>query len=204
MPYLLLFFISFIFQPSLASESKAAITQPLPLTQLREKAELNPQVQALFKKAELLSQMKLTYLYGSANPKNKGMDCSGTIYYLLKEAKISQVPRQANEMYTWLESQGHLKVVNQLNPDLKLLKPGGLLFWSGTYAVKRVPPITHVMLYLGTNKSGQRLMFGASDGRSYQGKKMWGVSVFDFKLPPMGSRQKFVAYGCIPGISCEA
>ena len=27
-------------------------------------------------------------------------------------------------------------------------------------------------------------MIGSSDGRTYDGKQRWGVSVFDFKMPP--------------------
>ena len=45
-------------------------------------------------------------------------------------------------------------------------------------------------------------MFGASDGRTYQGEKMWGVSVFDFKLPDGKNGSRFVGYGCIPGLTC--
>lgn len=81
------------------------------------------------------------------------------------------------------------------------LKPGDLLFWSGTYSTKNY--ISHVMMYLGKNSSNQPLMFGASDGRTYLGKKMWGVSVFDFKLPFGKTNAKFVGYSCIPNLTCH-
>ncbi len=55
--------------------------------------------------------------------------------------------------------------------DFSHLRPDDLLFWSGTYQVKRIPPITHVMLFLGKNKQNRLLMFGSSNGRPYQGKK---------------------------------
>lgn len=58
------------------------------------------------------------------------------------------------------------------------------------------------MIYLGKNKKGERLMFGSSNGRTYQGKKMWGVSVFDFTLPKKGKVEKFIGYGCIPRLNC--
>ena len=154
-----------------------------------------------------LSQEKLTYLYGSADPKNKGMDCSGTIYYLLKSANVTNVPRSAEEMFLWAEKKGNLQQVSEKNvdsPSFSHLKPGDLLFWSGTYAIHRNPPITHVMIYLGKNSADQPLMFGSSDGRTYQGKKMWGVSVFDFKLPDGKSRAKFEGYSCIPHLTCGA
>jgi hypothetical protein len=62
------------------------------------------------------------------------------------------------------------------------LKPGDLLFWTGTYDVEKDPPVTHTMIYLGEDKeTGKPVMLGASDGRSFEGKRMSGVSVFDFK-----------------------
>ena len=64
--------------------------------------------------------------------------------------------------------------------ELDNLKPGDLMFWSGTYHVDRDPSITHTMIYLGREKgSNQRIMVGASDGRTYKGQQKWGVSVFD-------------------------
>lgn len=51
------------------------------------------------------------------------------------------------------------------------LQPGDLLFWNGTYNIKRSIDVTHVMIYLGKNNKGELLMIGSSDGRSYQGKK---------------------------------
>jgi hypothetical protein len=46
-------------------------------------------------------------------------------------------------------------------------------------------------------------MFGSSNGRTYQGKKMWGVSVFDFQLPDPKEKHKFIGYGCIPKLTCN-
>jgi hypothetical protein len=57
------------------------------------------------------------------------------------------------------------------------------------------------MIYLGTHReSGKPVMVGASDGRSYNGKKRRGVSVFDFRLPRPDSKAKFVGYASIPGL----
>lgn len=56
------------------------------------------------------------------------------------------------------------------------------------------------MLYLGKNIEGQPLMMGASNGRSYKGKKIYGVSVFDFQLPD--NKSKFLGYSCIPTLNC--
>lgn len=58
------------------------------------------------------------------------------------------------------------------------------------------------MIYLGKNSKHEPLMFGSSDGRTYQNHKMWGVSVFDFKLPENGDTAKFIGYSCIPNLTC--
>ncbi|MEO6054159.1 MAG: peptidoglycan endopeptidase, partial [Chthoniobacterales bacterium] len=83
------------------------------------------------------------------------------------------------------------------------LRPGALLFWTGTYNTgNRNPPVSHVMIYLGRRKSdGRPVMFGASDGRSYDGKARWGVGVFDFSLPAVpGGKARFIGYGDVPGL----
>src|SRR5262249_61329150 len=65
------------------------------------------------------------------------------------------------------------------------LKRGALLFGSVTKNIDRNPPITHTMIYLGREKrTKKRVMIGSSDGRTYDGKQRFGVSVFDFKMPP--------------------
>ncbi len=62
------------------------------------------------------------------------------------------------------------------------------------------------MLYVGRErKTGQRVVFGASDGRSYAGLQRWGVSVFDFKIPKADpnnpeKRVDFVGYARIPAL----
>ena len=147
------------------------------------------------------------------------MDCSGTIYYLLNQAGFTNVPRQANEQYDWVRQKSRFYAVlskKQDNFELKEMRPGDLLFWTGTYRVDRDPPVTHTMIYLGKRKSdGQRIMFGASDGRPYNGERRNGVSVFDFKMPAARSGDAadaatsaapaiapdFSGYGPIPGMT---
>ena len=67
-----------------------------------------------------------------------------------------------------------------------------------------MPPVTHVMMYLGRLKKNDKpVMFGASNGRTFEGKKQNGVSVFDFRMPrkvKTGRQSKFVGYGPVPGI----
>ena len=183
---------------------------------LKEFADQTPAVQALIVKGLELTRLNLKYLYGSDDPQKGGMDCSGTMHYLLEQAGLKDVPRDASGLYRWVWNQGHVEPVVSANSEtfeLDRLKPGDLLFWIGTYDVQHDPPVSHVMLYLGTNRqTGRRVMFGASEGRTYDGKPRYGVSVFDFKLsgtprqqdssaaPTHEAEGRFIGYGSIPGL----
>jgi cell wall-associated NlpC family hydrolase len=157
-----------------------------------------------------LTKQNLGYTYGSADPANSGMDCSGFIYYLLTQNGFKDVPRDSSQQYVWVRKAGNFNAVLSRHEDtfeLDALKPGDLLFWSGTYNIDRDPPITHTMIYLGREKrTKKRVMVGSSDGRTYDGKQRFGVSVFDFKLPPPPNSGDakispvFVGYGRIPGL----
>jgi peptidoglycan DL-endopeptidase CwlO len=158
-----------------------------------------------------LTKQNLGYKYGSADPGNGGMDCSGFIYYVLQQNGFPDVPRDSSQQYVWVRKAGDFNAVLSRKEDsfeLDDLRPGDLLFWRGTYNIDRDPPVTHVMIYLGREKrTKKRVMLGASDGRTYGGKQIFGVSVFDFKMPPPPQSGDakispvFVGYGRIPGLS---
>ncbi len=200
--------LAFFSALSIFSTVGCAKIQPTGVSQVAQLKDFdkNPAaVKMLIKNALALSGKHLTYRYNSADPRNGGLDCSGTIYYLMNKLNVHDVPRQANDIYSWAWKNGRLYPVNskRLNSfEFDKLKPGDLLFWSGTYNVQREPPITHVMIYLGKNRNGQPLMFGASDGRAFK-KKKWGVTVFDFKMPAAQSKSRFVGYSCIPELTCS-
>lgn len=192
----------------------AAEEMPPPVVSSIETSELAdfdrnpPQVQALIELALALTKKNLGYKYGSSDPGDGGMDCSGTIFHILREAGIENVPRTASDQYVWARKTGDFEAVVSRRKDsfeLDALKPGDLLFWTGTYDVERDPPVTHTMIYLGTLKvDGRRVMFGASDGRTFDGKKMSGVSVFDFRIPKPPANgapgSVFVGYAPTPGL----
>jgi len=165
-----------------------------------------PQLQQLVHDALALTKLNLTYTFGSASPKQGGMDCSGTIHHLLNGLGVKGVPRQSDEICGWVKNNTLLHMTPTADsfkhPELNPLQPGDLLFWSGTYeSGQREIPVTHVMLYLGKlKKTGKPLVFGASDGRSYQSERRTGVSVFDFSLPPAASKSKLYGFGLIPGV----
>lgn len=204
-------------KPSSAAISESPIIEKVPrapaatieASQLTEFATQPARVQQLITAALDLTKLNLTYTYGSADPSAGGMDCSGTIYYLFRTQGLRDVPRDSSSQYVWARKQGQFFAVVSTVADgfeFKDLQPGDLMFWSGTYNTGRDVPISHVMLYLGREKkSGNRVMFGSSDGRSYNGIQRWGVSVFDFKMPKADpanpeKRVDFVGYARIPGI----
>lgn len=171
-------------------------------------------VQQLIRDAMDLTRQNLTYTFGSSDPSAGGMDCSGTIYHLLQADNFKDVPRDSGGQYLWVRKSGAFYPVLSKNPDgpeFKELMPGDLMFWTGTYQTGRDIPVSHVMLYLGREKgTGKRIMFGASDGRSYNGVQRWGVSVFDFKMPkadpanPEKAKAEFVGFARIPGLRSPA
>lgn len=208
--YLIVIYISLVvsnvYGEEIHSKEFEEITQPISIASIQGFENYPANVKKLITKAAALTQMNLTYLYGSADPSRGGMDCSGSIYYLLR-GNNAVIPRDAAGMYEWVKQKNkfHAVTIYDLqSSQFSQLKPGDLLFWSGTYSKGNESTITHVMLYLGKNKNHEPLMFGSSNGRTYQNKKMWGVSVFDFKLPAPQDKTHFVGYGCIPLISCNA
>jgi cell wall-associated NlpC family hydrolase len=165
-------------------------------------------VRKLIESSLELARRNLRYVAGSADPANGGFDCSGFIYYVLRQHGLTQVPRDSSGLYVWVrKARGFRAVISRKADSFEMdeLLPGDLLFWSGTYATENDPPVTHTMLYLGTEKStGARVMIGSSDGRRYHGEKRNGVSVFDFTMPraPIAAEQRatFIGYGQVPGL----
>ncbi|MBK1882509.1 C40 family peptidase [Luteolibacter pohnpeiensis] len=152
----------------------------------------------------------LPYKYGGSTPEDGGFDCSGAMFFVMGKFGL-EPPRTSAAQFLWLQKHERLHTVPESatelsDPSLKELKPGDLLFWSGTYEPTdgRAVNITHVAMYLGTEKTdGRAIMINATDGRSYRGKQANGYGVYDFRLPRKTSRSKFVGYGTPPGISAS-
>ncbi len=188
-----------------AKESRVAAVSSIEPEALDGFHQYAPQLQQLVRDALALTKLNLTYTFGSSDPKQGGMDCSGTIFHLLTSLGIKNVPRQSDQMCAWVQDHTLLRLTptadSLKHPELAALQPGDLLFWSGTYAAApRNTPVTHVMLYLGQlKKNAKPVVFGASDGRVYQGDRRTGVSVFDFTMPAAG-KSRLHGYGLIPGV----
>lgn len=108
------------------------------------------------------------------------------------------IPRTASAQYEWLRSQKRLW---RVRPDgralAKRLRPGDLLFWEHTYKPQRKPPVTHVMVYLGRDRSGRMLMAGSQNSRGvgiyrFVPEQRWGGYNWFLWFKRQG---RFVAYG---------
>ena len=149
----------------------------------------------------------LPYKFGGSSPEDGGFDCSGAMYFVMQKSGLKP-PRTSAEQFLWVKAAELLHEVpaeatSLDHASLSQLKPGDLLFWSGTYEATdgRNVNITHVALYLGKEvKDGRPVMINATDGRSYRGKQANGYGVYDFRLPKQEGRSKFMGYGTPPGI----
>jgi hypothetical protein len=149
----------------------------------------------------------LPYLAGGADPAAGGFDCSGAMYFVMRNAGIDP-PRSSGAQMEWLRKHGRLHVVSGEAGDLKhasfaALKPGDLLFWAVTGPAGAVR-VHHVAMYLGTEKKdGRPVMIDSTDGRSYRGQKANGYGVHDFRVPKAESASRLIGYGTPPGIGVE-
>jgi cell wall-associated NlpC family hydrolase len=197
--------------PSASPNESSTVASVLP-DEIKNYDKNEPKIRQVLDTGLGLTTQNLKYTYGSADPANGGMDCSGFIYYVLRQNGFKDVPRDASGQYVWVRQAGNFRAVLSRDLgsfELDELKPGDLLFWTGTYDVEKDPPVTHTMIYLGKLKeNGKPVMLGASDGRTFDGKQRYGVSVFDFKTSgpkkdsdtSSGRHPRFVGYGRIPGL----
>jgi len=139
------------------------------------------------------------------------MDCSNTSRWLYKTVAGIALPRTASDQYYYLHQQGKAWDVPQDEyglPDVaylqRNLKPGDLLFWENTYRPERQPPITHVMVFLGTNERGQWIMAGSQSSGGEHNRRDGGPDIYIFRpSQPCGGytswfvhhRGRFCAFG---------
>jgi hypothetical protein len=100
---------------------------------LLDRSENFKQIETLLNKARHF--VGVPYRYGGTSP--RGFDCSGLVYYTLKNTGVS-VPRTAHAQYL------HSTPVKKSE-----LRPGDLVFFRTNRRTRR---ITHVGIYLGDNR----------------------------------------------------
>jgi NlpC/P60 family len=117
------------------------------------------------------------YVYGAAGP--KAFDCSGLVYYSLRQLGDSSVPRTSEEQWKWSD---HI--------HYSQLQPGDLIFMQ--FAGDNAAP-GHVVIYAGNNKIIQAPQPGQD------------VQEISWKPSDMASwGGKVIGYGRIPGDSGNA
>jgi cell wall-associated NlpC family hydrolase len=117
------------------------------------------------------------------------MDCSNTTRYIYKVATGIELPRTASDQYYYLHLQGKAWDVPPTSDRLAAaeylrhnLKPGDLLFWENTYRPERQPPITHVMIFLGTNQRDEWMMAGSQTSRGGEhNRRNGGPDIYVFR-----------------------
>jgi NlpC/P60 family protein len=112
------------------------------------------------------------YVYGAAGPKS--FDCSGLIYYSLKQLGDNSVPRTSEQQYQWADKIKYSQ-----------LQPGDLIFMQ--FPGDNAPP-GHVVIYAGNGK----IIQAPQPGQDVQ-EISWSPS----DMPSWGGR--IVGYGRIPG-----
>jgi cell wall-associated NlpC family hydrolase len=167
--------------PSLNSNPNAMLT-----------ASANDWGNRFFQQARLLGNEGIEYdedWRPPGEPRSWAMDCSNTSRYLYKVTAGIQLPRTASDQYYYLHLQGKAwdaPLNSQGFVDTQFLrrnlKPGDLLFWENTYRPERQPPITHVMVYLGTNEKGQWIMAGSQSSRGGEhNRRNGGPDIYVFR-----------------------
>jgi len=198
--------IIFLLSPALHAE-------PLPFlkpSELRDFYKLDEPRQKLLEAAIQTGRdvEGMPYKYGGNGSQDGGFDCSGAIYHILHKIGLNP-PRTSSDQYLWVKKESELHMIADAAKDTEDksfadLKPGDLVFWSGTYEPTdgRTTRITHVAIFMGyEKKDGHAVMINATDGRSYRGTKGNGFGVYDFRVPKAEGKSRMVAYGTPPGLT---
>lgn len=157
--------------------------------------------------AFLKANPAIPYKLGSADA--TGMDCSGAVFFLLKQAG-QEPPRSAHGQYLWMKDLKRLTIVPATartadDPIYSALRPGDLVFYAhdGPDAPQEIHA-SHVHIYLGKEADGHAVMIGSSEGRSYRHHKVNGFGITDYHVPAAGAKTRMIAYGPPPPLAITA
>ncbi len=150
----------------------------------------------------------MPYKYGGNGGAEGGFDCSGAMYHILRKVGLKP-PRTSSDQYLWVRDHSRIhpvsiEAVDTEHASFSHLKPGDLVFWTGTYEPDdgRLTKVTHVAMFLGyEEKDGRAVMINSTNGRSYRGVKVDGYGVCDFRVPSKNSKSRMVGYGTPPGLA---
>jgi len=100
--------------------------------------------------ADRLVHQHLTYVYGSEDLHNGGLDCSGFIQIVFREANGVELPNEADKQLDYLRQHGQIWDSTS-GWTSATLQPGDLIFYAGPDQLPRTSLISHVMMYCGHN-----------------------------------------------------
>lgn len=146
-------------------------------------------VEELLKVADELAQMDLPYLWAGNDPAQGGLDCSGFMMYVFKKAWGIELPDESGKQLEYFYKHGKVWDGNTKKFNLSVLRPGDLVFITGTRASDRPSPITHVMMIVGPDR-----IVGSQDEGRREKYGTPGVGYFKQRL--------FRPYG-IPSLGAE-
>jgi cell wall-associated NlpC family hydrolase len=150
--------------------------------------------------AARLAGTGLPYKYGANRPEDGGFDCSGFVQFVYKDVYGIKLPAEAGLQLEYLRKHGRVwDATTGWNPSD--LRPGDLIFWTGTAPTRRRSPVTHVMIYEGGNT-----MVGSQNAGRRLNSSHSGVGFYRFyPSPPEGgsmpddrffsSQMRVYAYG---------
>ncbi len=98
--------------------------------------------------ADRLAQQHLAYVYGSEDLHKGGLDCSGFVQVVFREAYGVELPDEADKQLDYLRQHGQVwDSTSDWKPST--LQPGDLVFYAGPNQLPRTSLISHVMMYCG-------------------------------------------------------
>lgn len=161
------------------------------LPALPARAQLTPQQhQKLVETSRWLGAKKLGYACRWIPPGEMQpwvMDCSNTARFIYQAALHKTLPRTASDQFYELAQQGRITLApTRIDGSvdtvklIKMMRSGDLLFWEWTYNIERRPPITHVMIYLGTTGNGRPKMAGSASRAMGEASDGGGPDVYNF------------------------
>lgn len=151
----------------------------------------------------------LRYIYGSEDMSKGGLDCSGFVQVVFREAAGAVLPDEADKQLAYVREHGQVwDSTSGWTPGT--LQPGDLIFFAGPYDLPRASRISHVMIYCGNG-----VMAGAQGGGRQIGGGISGVGYYRFPMRhPAGvwgeSGERFIghrkvfAYGRLSGVKAKA
>ena len=187
-----------------------SLTFIIPVLWMMAMAELSSlRAEDVLTVTDRLVHQHLTYIYGSEDLGNGGIDCSAFVRIVFREACGVELPDQADKQLDYLRAHGQVWDSTSAWTQFTL-QPGDLIFYSGPYDIPRVSRISHVMMYCGHG-----IMAGSQGaGRRLDGVYS-GVGYYPFwPHPPLGilgesgdrflGRRQVFAYGRLNAVQGKA